>query len=103
MHMALFRVHKMVMFISAQVSEIFHEPLGICERYGDECTRNNAICIFSHDFRCFVHLVKRLHNFIFHQSARWVYLGPGVKVGSLFWSARTWISILITIVEVTMI
>ena len=31
---------------------------------------------------------KRFHNFIFHQSARWVYLGPGVKVGSLFWSAR---------------
>ena len=31
---------------------------------------------------------KRFHNFIFHQSARLVYLGPGVKVGSLFWSAR---------------
>ena len=31
---------------------------------------------------------KRFHNFIFHQSARWVYLGPGVKVGSLFLSAR---------------
>ena len=31
---------------------------------------------------------KRFHNFIFHQSARWVYLGPGVKVGSLLWSAR---------------
>ena len=31
---------------------------------------------------------KRFHNFIFHQSARWVYLGPGVKVGNLFWSAR---------------
>ena len=32
---------------------------------------------------------KRFHNFMFHQSARWVYLGPGVTVGSLFWSART--------------
>ena len=31
---------------------------------------------------------KRFHNFIFHQSGIWVYLGPGVKVGSLFWSAR---------------
>ena len=31
---------------------------------------------------------KRFHNLIFHQSARWVYLGPGVNVGSLFWSAR---------------
>ena len=31
---------------------------------------------------------KRFHNLNFHQSARWVYLGPGVKVGSLFWSAR---------------
>ena len=30
----------------------------------------------------------RFHNFIFRQSARWVYLGPGVKVGSLLWSAR---------------
>ena len=31
---------------------------------------------------------KRFHNLIFHQSVRWVYLGPGVKVGSLFGSAR---------------
>ena len=37
---------------------------------------------------------KRFHNFIFHQSARWVYLGPGVKVGSLFWSARMMITVL---------
>ena len=92
MHMTLFRVRDG--FNSAQVSEIFHEPLGEW-KIGDECwdnpsrTRNNAICIFSHDFRCFVHL-KRFHNFIFHQSARWVYLGLGVKVGSLFWSARWW-------------
>ena len=26
--------------------------------------------------------------FIFQLSARWVYIGLGVKVGSLFWSAR---------------
>ena len=38
MHMALFRVRD-GLIISAQVSEIFHEPLGI----------------FSRDFRCFVH------------------------------------------------
>ena len=28
--------------------------------------------------------IKRFHNFIFHQSARWVYLGPGVKWGVCF-------------------
>ena len=39
---------------------------------------------------------KRFHNFIFQQSARWVYLGPGVKVGSLFWSARNTHHTLIT-------
>ena len=33
---------------------------------------------------------KRFHNFIFHQSARWVYFGLGVKVGSLFWSVRNY-------------
>ena len=27
---------------------------------------------------------KRFHNLIFHQSARWAYLGPGVKVGVCF-------------------
>ena len=59
MHMVLFRVRDG--FISAQVSKIFHEPLGEW-KIGDECwdnspsrTRNNVICIFSHDFRCFVH------------------------------------------------
>ena len=58
MHMTLFRVRDG--FISAQISEIFHEPLGEW-KIGDECwdnpsrTRNNAICILSHDFRCFVH------------------------------------------------
>ena len=31
---------------------------------------------------------NRFHNLIFRQSARWVYLGSGVKVGSLCWSAR---------------
>ena len=31
---------------------------------------------------------KLFHNFIFHQSERLVYLGPGVTVGSLLWSAR---------------
>ena len=36
---------------------------------------------------------KRFHNLIFHQSARWVYLGPGVKVGSLLWSARMYITV----------
>ena len=57
MHMTLFRVRDG--FISAQVSEIFHESLGEW-KIGDECwdnpyrTRNKAICIFSHDFRCFV-------------------------------------------------
>ena len=70
MHMALFRVGDG--FISAQVSEIFHEPL-----YAFSRTISDVLCTF-----------KRFHNFIFHQSARWVYLGPGVKVGSLLWSAR---------------
>ena len=37
---------------------------------------------------------KRFHNFIFHQSARWVYLGPGVKVGSLFWSAIMYVNVI---------
>ena len=61
MHMALFRVRDG--FISAQVSEIFHQPLGEW-KIGDECwdnpsrMRNNAICIFSHDFRCFVHFLN---------------------------------------------
>ena len=32
-------------------------------------TISNVLCTF-----------KRFHNFIFHQSARWVYLGPGVKL-----------------------
>ena len=45
--------------------------------YAFSRTISDVLCIF-----------KRFHNFIFHQSARWVYLGPGVKVGSLFWSAR---------------
>ena len=67
MHMALFRVRDG--FISAQVSEIFHEPLG---------TISDVLCTY-----------KRFHNFIFRQSERWVYLGPGVKVWSLFWSARS--------------
>ena len=94
MHMALFRVRDG--FISAQVSEIFHEPLGEW-KIGDECwdnpsrTRNNAIYkyAFSRTISDVLCTFKRFHNFIFHQSARWVYLGPGVKVGSLFWSARS--------------
>ena len=80
-HMALFRVRDG--FISAQVSEIFHEPLG---------TISDVLWTF-----------KRFHNFIFHQSARWVYLGPGVKVGVCFgvrelqrltssgWRANAWL------------
>ena len=31
---------------------------------------------------------KRFHDVIFHQSARYPYHGPVVKVGSLVWSAR---------------
>ena len=46
--------------------------------YAFSRTISNVLCTF-----------KRFQNFNFHQSARWVYLGPGVKVGSLFWSARS--------------
>ena len=42
---------------------------------------------------------KRFHNLIFHQSARWVYLGPGVKVGSLLWSLLMTIVLLIHFVD----
>ena len=57
-HMALFRVRDG--FISTQVSETFHKPLGEW-KIGDECwdnpscTQNSAICIFWHDFWCFAH------------------------------------------------
>ena len=74
MHMALFRVRDG--FISAQVSEIFHEPLETVP-YAFSCTISDVLCTF-----------RRFHNLFFYQSARWVYLEPGVKVGSLFWSAR---------------
>ena len=36
---------------------------------------------------------RHFHNLIFHQSARGVYLGLGVKVGSLFWSVRNFINL----------
>ena len=51
-------------------------------------TETLHIYAFSHTMSDVLCTFKRFHNFIFHQSARWVYLGPGVKVGSLFWSAR---------------
>ena len=68
MHMALFRVRDG--FISAQVSEIFHKPLGEKQCHMHFLAISDVLCTF-----------KRFHNLIFHQSARWVYLGPGVKVG----------------------
>ena len=83
--MALFRERDG--FISTQVSEISHKPLGEW-KIGDECWDNPSRT--SAEITHLTHLCtfKHFHHFIFHQCARWVYLGPGVKVGSLFWSAR---------------
>ena len=78
--------HGMHRFISSQVSEISERSETSAEiahlaretvPYAFYRTISDVLCTF-----------KRFHNFIFQQSARWVYLGPGVKVGSLFWSAR---------------
>ena len=59
---------------SAEISHLAREAMP----YAFFRTISDVLCTF-----------KRFHNFNFHQSARWVYLGPGVIVGSLFWSART--------------
>ena len=58
---------------SAEISHLARETVP----YAFSCTISDVLCTF-----------RRFHNFIFHQSARWVYLGPGVKMESLLWSAR---------------
>ena len=76
MLMALFRVRDG--FISAQVSEIFHEPLGEW-KIGDECwdnpscTRNNTIWNygFSRTISDVLWTFKRFYNFIFHLVSKW--------------------------------
>ena len=63
------RIHK-----ATEITHLARETMP----YAFSRTISDVLCTF-----------KRFHNFIFHQSARWVYLGPGVKVGCLFWSARS--------------
>ena len=46
-------------------------PKSFTSLYAFSRTLSDVLCTF-----------RRFHNFIFHQSARWVYLGPGVNVGS---------------------
>ena len=82
MHMALFRVRDG--YISAQVSEIFHEPLGETSAEITHPARETMSYAFSRTIFDVLCTFKHFHNLIFHQSARWVYLGPGSKWGVCF-------------------